>query len=386
MRILIVPSWYPTSRHPLSGIFVREQADALHSMHEVRVLYPNVLPRSARQRARRVVTRERGYVEEILDIPNRPLVWQFIYLRYLFRALRRIEREFGPDVVHCHVAVPAGWATALLRRAFHAPLILTEHSSEFGSWMRRPGLRWMARRAAAGVDLILCVSEGQRVLLKQTFPHSAPVAVVPNMVNTDRFMATPLPPTDRGFRALFVGLLETPQKGAPVLLQALASIRRSSSIRLHLDLVGDGALRGEYESQARQLGLESIVTFHGAQPNDVVARLLQQSHALVLPSLHEALPVTIIEALASGRPVISTRCGGPEYLIDANNGRIVEPGQVEPLAEAIVDVLAHLDRYDPAQIAAIGAARYGRRAVTTTITKIYEELSAGTRPRRVAAP
>lgn len=371
MRILITPSWYPTPTNPVNGIFIREQADALHKVHEVWVLYLEVLPRSQSRKPQHRFSRERGYIEEIIEVPNRCGIWQFTYLWYMLKALWRLHRRFSPDIIHCHIAVPAGWAVAMLRPFLRIPIVLTENSSEFGPWLGRPGLRWMARAAFSGVDVVIAVSEGLKLRIRQTFRQTGRIMIVPNIVDTSRFVPMPMPATFEGYRILFVGLLETPQKGVPVLLESLAQIRRGGKLQLHLDLVGDGALRSSYEAQAQQLGLEEVVTFHGLQSHEAIALRLQQSHALVLPSLHEALPLAIIEALVSGRPVISTRCGGPEYMLDTTNGLIVEPGRADLLAGAITDLLTHLDRYDPRRIAADASSRYSYSAVAYALNKIY---------------
>ncbi|HKP53257.1 MAG TPA: glycosyltransferase [Chloroflexia bacterium] len=374
MRILIIPSWYPTPRSPVTGIFVREQANALGQLHDVRVLYVDVLPRGTRRKSRRRVTRHRSYVEEIVEVPNLPGLWQFAYLWSLFCALRRLRRTFRPDVIHCHVAVPAGWGVAMLRTLFKLPVVLTEHSGEFVSWTRRFGLRWMARRAFQRVDTIITVGEVQKRLLKETFPHAAPIRVVSNMVDTARFVPAPFPPTDEEYRLLFIGLLDTKDKGLHHLLDALAQVEEKHGIPLHLTVVGDGLLRPDYAIQAARLGLGDNVTFVGIQPNSEVARLLRESHTLVLPSLYESQSVVVIESLASGRPVIATRCGGPEFLINDENGLVVEPGQAAPLAEAIANLLTHLDRYDPHAIAADAAKRYGQDTLVATLTEIYQAL------------
>src|SRR3954451_14083662 len=209
MRVLIIPSWYPTPAKPVSGVFVREQARALSRTHDVRVLYLHVLPRGEWRRPRRWVSREQGYVEEVVEVPNFPLLWQFLYLAYLVRAFARLRGRFRPDVVHCHVAVPAGWGGLLPRRLFQVPVVLTEHSSEFGPWLKRPGLRWMARRAFAGADVVIAVSEGQRQNILRDFGVARRVVVVPNVVDTGRFQPTPLLPTEDGYRLLFVGLMDT---------------------------------------------------------------------------------------------------------------------------------------------------------------------------------
>ncbi len=374
MRILIVPSWYPTPRNPVSGIFVREQARALGRSHEIRVLYLDVLPRNGRQASRRWTHKEPSFTEEYIEVPNRPLVWQFAYLWRMFLALRRLRREFRPDIIHCHVAVPAGWGVAMLRRVTKTPVVMTEHSSEFKSWMKRPGLRWMARRAFAGVNVTIAVSKGQKRLIENTFPGCVPVTVVPNMVDTTLFSPTSFLSHKEGYRLLFVGLLDTDQKGLHILLDALAQITQKGILSVHLDIVGDGVLRASYESQAHTLGVEEFVTFVGIKTHADIIQLFQRCHAFVLPSLHEALPLVIIEALASGRPVISTRCGGPEFMINSSNGLIVEPGHAASLADAITHLLNNLGRYDPQAISSDASKLYSREAVTATLTEIYDTL------------
>jgi len=374
MRILIVPSWYPTPRNPVSGIFVREQASALSRTHNVRLLYLDVLSRGEKRKARRWTSQEHGYVQEIVEVPNRPVIWQFTYLLQMLLALRKTVSEFRPDVIHCHVAVPAGWGVAMLRRLLRVPVVLTEHSSEFRSWMKRPGLRWMARQAFKKVDKIIAVSEGQEGLIRRTFPRAASITVVPNMVDTIRFAPSPYPSIADGYSILFVGLLDTDQKGLHILLDAIAQLKQSHNLPLHLEIVGDGILRPNYEAQADRLGISDVVTFMGTKSNIEVARLLRESHTLVLSSLHESQGLVVIESLASGRPVVATRCGGPEFLIDTTNGLVVEPRQPGQLAEAIARLLTNLEHYDPYSLSSEAAKHYSQAAVTASLTEIYREV------------
>jgi len=374
MRILIIPSWYPTPSNPVNGIFVRQQAEALGKAHDVRVLYLDVMPRGQRRRPKRYRNKTPGYTEEIIEVPNRLFLWQFTYLWYMLRSLLKLKREFKPDVIHSHVAVPAGWAVALLHPFLGVPIVLTEHTAEFDSWLKRPGQRCMAALAYGRADVVMPVSEGQRIRLQQSFRCRHRVEVVPNMVDTNRFTQTPFPPTQDGYRLLFVGLMETGQKGVPFLLEAISQIIEARQLRLHLDLVGGGKLLPEYKALAARQALNDFVTFHGIQPHAFIASLLAQTHALVLPSLQEALPVAIIEALVSGRPVISTRCGGPEALINTSNGLLVEPRNASELAVAIKKLLADIYSFDPNLIASEARKLFSHEAVATALTKVYEDV------------
>ncbi len=380
IRILILPSWYSTTTRPVSGIFVQQQADCLSKTHEVRVLYLDILQRRETRAPRRYIRQERGYIEEIIEVPNRPLLWQFSYLRRLRKAIAALRGQFDADIVHCHVAVPAGWGAVMLRAMGlfpKIPIVLTEHSSDVRSWLGRPGLRWMARQAFARADVVIAVSDGQKQRIKQAFPKTKDFSVIPNMVDTSRFVPTLMPPVQgNAYRLLFVGLMDTPQKGIPVLLDALVHIKEHTALTIHTDLIGDGALRTQYEAQAARLGLQEGVTFHGYKPPEAIAQYLLECHAFVLPSLHESQGVVVIEALVSGRPAVSTRCGGPEFLIDGSNGLIVGPGEPMPLAKAIIDVLSHLERYDPQQISADAVKRFSCEAVSAQLSALYSREAA----------
>ncbi len=377
MRILILPSWYPTPSKPVNGVFVRDQADLLHQTHDVRVLYLDVLPRGHRGRPIRRVSTKRGYVEQTVQVANRPLIWQFTYLLSLYREYLSLRKRFAPDLVHCHVAVPAGWAAITLRRVIKVPLLLTEHTGQFEPWLQRPGLRWMAQRAFSGADAVIAVGPGQQENLRRSFKRMRRIEIVPNAVDTASFVPTPMPHTNNGYRLLFVGLLDPPPvKGLHILLDALALVRQRGGPKVRLSVIGDGALRPQYERQAHQLGLNGAVAFLGFQPRAKIIQHLQQSHALVLSSLSESQSIVVLEALASGRPVVATRCGGPEYVIDETNGLTADPGSADSLADAILRLLTHLDRYDPWHIAARVEDEYSYQSINTKLSQIYSSLLA----------
>jgi glycosyltransferase involved in cell wall biosynthesis len=356
---------------------VREQVDALSGRIEVRVLFLDVMKRGDRRPAERSITRERGYAEERVEVPNFPGLWQSAYSVAICRELQRIRREFAPQVVHAHTAVPAGWSTALVNNPAGAPLVLTEHSSEFESWMRRPVLRWMARTAFRRADVVVAVSEGQRRRIVSTFRRTRRLMVIPNMVDTDFFASWPMPGTKNGFRLLLVGLMDTDQKGVHILLDALDLVARGGKIStpIRVTVAGDGALRPRYEEQAQRLGLGEMVHFAGLRTQAEIARLLDDSHALVMPSLHESAGMALLQAMAVGRPAVVTRSGGPEFYIGKQGGLVVEPGDANALATGIVTLLTNLDRYEPTRIAERTRALYGREAVTGRLLALYERLA-----------
>ena len=156
-------------------------------------------------------------------------------------------------------------------------------------------------------------------------------------------------PREGPVRALCVASLQE-YKGHAVLLEALAGAPALE--RVELELVGSGPLRAELEDRVQRLGLSQRVRFAGSVPEDVVRSLLERADLLVLPSVvardgqMEGLPVVLMEALASGVPVVATRLSGvPELVEDERTGLLAAPGDAADLRDALERVVS--GRFEP---------------------------------------
>lgn len=127
------------------------------------------------------------------------------------------------------------------------------------------------------------------------------------------------------------------QKGLPLLVTAAARIAATHDFVI--DVIGDGEGRAMLEEQVERLGLTGRVRLLGWRSSEDVRKALTASRAMVLPSFAEGLPVVLMEALALGRPVISTSIAGIPELVDHRNGWLVPAGSVDALAEAMTAVL-----------------------------------------------
>lgn len=164
---------------------------------------------------------------------------------------------------------------------------------------------------------------------------------------------TALPPIEHGKRPaklIFVGRV-VELKGMAVLLEALQTVR-SSNPDTTLTVVGDGPDRASFEAAAKKAGLGKAVDFVGSKSQAEVAELLSQSDIFVLPSFAEGVPVVLMEAMASGLPVVTTTVGGISELVeDEVNGFLLRPGDPVDLADALNRLID-----DPELRARFGAA------------------------------
>jgi glycosyltransferase involved in cell wall biosynthesis len=309
-----------------------------------------------------------------------------LYLSSALAAYRRLRAGgFRPDVIHAHV-YGAGVPAALVAGRTEVPLVITEQFTGFPRrTLRRPEVL-KARYAYGRAARALPVSEDLREAMR-SYGIDARFEVVPNVVDTSLFF----PPEDSkdenvARRLIFVGNLEPLQhKGFPTLLQALNRLHELRR-EWQLDVIGDGSERTAYEASAAALGLREKVHFHGPQSKPVIAEMMRAADLFVLPSRFDNLPCVIVEALASGLPVVSTTVGGIPELVDERSGKLVAPDDPGALAEALDGTLDELAKYDRRAIAATAHDRYSLEVVGNHLSRIYDSVLAEPRVHAVRLP
>lgn len=385
MKLFVLPSWYPSAAQPMAGLFVRDQVAALaadasmkivvggwgHHDGALSVRQPATSLAALRWRVRaRPAWRDAGTWHEF----NTPrLSWSLRIglggVRGLLQASRgnlAQAREFlgGIDLIHAHVGFPAGWIAAELARETGLPYVLTEHMSPFPvPQLLQRGAPVAALRAAyAGAAATVAVSPALAGRIRALgLPCSD---VVPNAVDTERFALQALPHANP-FVLLTLGTL-TRQKGVDVLLAAFA---RWHAPQAQLHIGGDGPERAALERQAQALGIAARVRFLGALAPGAVPAAMAACHVFVLASRHETFGVVLAEALASGRPVLATRCGGPQAIVGAGDGLLVPPEDAAALAAALQQ-MAGLS-FDATALRARAVERFSRAAVARQLMAIY---------------
>jgi glycosyltransferase involved in cell wall biosynthesis len=296
-----------------------------------------------------------------------PVVSYFIHLWSVLQAFRRIvSRGFQPHVIHAHI-YEAAFPATLVGRLHNIPVVVTEHTSEFPRQVLTRSERWRAHLGLGSARIVMPVSRFlQRSI--EAYGLTPRFAVVPNVVDTGLFS----PKAHAGVhgsprRLLVVGLLDaSPIKGLTHLFDALRRLKMKRN-DWHLDVVGDGPGREEYEHLVQQLGLSGKVTFCGLKSKEEVAPYMRQADLFVLPSLLETFSVVTAEALATGTRVLTTRCGGPEECVKDDVGLAVAGA----LCEGLEYVFDHLKDFSPAHISDYAAQRFGPESVGRQIQEVY---------------
>ena len=344
MHILEIPSFFT----PYGGEFCLDQARALKAVgHEVRIL-SNVqlgvtiglkgylfLPYRRYEHLRDGITVCQSFQRGV------PMVIRWNVRRWVRIVCSMFEdyvNKYGvPDVLHAHCSKWAGYAAMQISRKYHIPYVITEHLSrlvfekEFGP---APSDTWqipLLKEAYEKANLVIPVSEELVENIACYFGKNYRWQAVSNTIDTDFFHYQARKPlSGRPFR--FCCLANNwPMKGYDILIPAFRQLRElGKNVELHI------AGRGTDSAEFRSSLSDGMIT-HGLINKEAVRELLYQSDALVLASRSEVQPLSLLEAMSTGIPVISTECV-PQSLRIEGGSTIVPIDDVRALAEAMSDV------------------------------------------------
>jgi glycosyltransferase involved in cell wall biosynthesis len=382
MHILFIPKWYPDHRDPQLGDFLRKQAIAVSGHARVSVLHVAPDHNLKGTPIQRVVEAD-GIWELHCHYPVaktgpallRKLLNLPVYWRTAMNGFARVVRERGmPDLGHVHILVrPAVLALALKRR-YGMPYIISEQSSEYldGTFAAKGAahLRF-CRHLFAQAAAITAVSAwlGDRLVeLGLTRSYTAVPNVIPGL---DRA----LPPAGDPRHFTVVADLVDKTKNVSGVLRALAMARKQQPA-LRLTVIGDGPDRSMLEDLMHRLGLTDAVEFRGRLANHQVLDHVATTGCVIINSNVETFSVVTGEALALGKPVIATRCGGPIAFVTPENGLLINTRDDAALCAALLSMSAAGERYSPARIRASVNERFSYDAVGRAFMNVYSRATA----------
>lgn len=265
-----------------------------------------------------------------------------------FRAMRRLKRRFGFDLIDAHFAYPDGYAATLLGKWLGVPVTVTLRGTEI-RLSRRLLRRRLIRKALTRAARVFAVAESLKRHAVSLGIDTGKVRVVGNGVDMDKFHLLPqraarrrlgLPP---GAPVLVSvgGLVE--RKGFHRVIGCLPELRRAFPDLRYL-IVGGTSAEGDWEQrlrrQAEALGLGESVAFLGEQPPEALSAILSAADVFVLATRMEGWANVFLEAMACGLPVVATRVGGNEEVVCRPElGTLVPFGDGPALCRAIADAL-----------------------------------------------
>lgn len=313
----------------------------------------------------------------------------------IWRALARLVKKHQVDVIQTHILRSLDFLVLFLRYATPLRVVLwTFHNVSFEltasqlpkyPWMLGPkklSHRLLYRLTSRLVDGFVAVSDDvKKAMLEIIGPIGDKVVVICNGVDTQKYQQMVDKPFVRNQLGLaadsrLITLVATlkEQKGHRYLIEALASIVPQHP-DVHVLFIGDGPLRGELQLQVKRLDLNDHIHFLGNRQD--VPELLAASDLFILPSLWEGLSMALLEAMATGLPIVASEVSGTtQAMVPGETGLLVPPGDASKLAGAIAELLSDRGRAQTMGAAAKRSveAKFGARKQADEHLALYQQL------------
>lgn len=380
MHVLIYSHAYPNPVEEYRSAFVREIIRFLPTDIKVTVLAP--IPYFLGRRRGKPETvvpqvRHDEIGEKIVEVfhPRYPLlpknylrpIMGFLEAIFTFRCLRSIHVQHHIDLIHVNWVFPNGIAVYYLTRLIQIPYIVTEHQGSIADLLAIKYYNRLIRKAYNNSNRLIIVSESLLKPLQMITDHLPQPIVITNGVDIQRFGL--VTKSSKLSKLVFIGNL-IPGKGVDNLLYAFEKLKNSGK-EFHLDIIGKGDQATYLANLVKKLQLTELVSFKGVIHPDEIPLLLINYDLLILPTLVESFGIVLIEAMASGIPVLSTLSGGPEYIVTNVVGYLVKPGSVDALVEGIEDIDKRWESFRPEAIREYCRKRYDLTELCVKLANVY---------------
>ncbi len=316
------------------------------------------------------------YFHEV-EVRPYPLFDHSPYTLALASKMAEVAEQRGLDLLHCHYAIPHS-VSAFLAKSMLAPkrlpVVTTLHGTDITLVGSDRSYLPITKFSIDQSDGVTAVSQFLREATHSTFGTRHEIEVIYNFVNCDLYK----PSVNGELRAFYAPTGEKivihlsnfrAVKRPTDVVHIFARIRKQLSAVLLM--VGDGPERSSAEYTARHLGVEPYVQFLGKRDN--IEELMGSADLLLLPSENESFGLVALEAMACEVPVVVSRVGGlPEVITDGVEGYLVEPLNVDKMAECAISVLSDENRRR--EMGANGRASARRRFCTSMIIPQYEDF------------
>lgn len=381
MKILVIPSWHPTPEKPLRCNWILPHITALREAgHDVFVLHVDL----------DVVNEVKNITHENVNYRNIKYIYhkhsvkcnKYYRTRFFYKSVldsyaeklqdlyKEIEESWGkPDVIHAHVSLPAGYGAAKLGMKNIIPVVVTEHYSGFESdakfWWR---VGCFVKQMGSNIQGFYAVSPGfaKRIMATGLIEVSG---TLPNPIDTDLFFPLEQKAESEFFRIVITGNLSK-LKGVDILFQALSLLL--GKLNWSLTVLGDYQQKIKFRKWLDNPEFSKRVNLLGKISQKELVNIYSNSDLYIVASRVETANVSMLEAMACGIPVITTRCGAPETLINDSVAIVVPPEDPQAMAIAILTMSNSIEKYKKEQLREFVVCNYSKKSVVDKMITAYK--------------
>jgi glycosyltransferase involved in cell wall biosynthesis len=357
----------------MNGDFVQRHAKSVSLYSNVACLH--VIRDKNLDKKYRLIENSEGNFNEILIYFNSKVFSRLFYLYYYFKGFRYIQNKFGkPDIIHANVLYPIGIVSFLISFFYKIPYVITEHWTGYAkgvfnqlSFVKKKLYRHFGRKAKK----IMPVTHDLKMLMIESGIQGE-YEIVPNVVETDVFKLEEQRSADIK-EILHVSNLNDDHKNVSGILRAIANLKEFRQDFVLKIIHSEENLELVRLSNSLEL-TDKYVQFCGKKKYNEVAEYMSNSAFLVLFSNFENLPCVIIEAFASGLPVLSTNVGGISDHVNEKRGVLISKGDEDELVAKMNYMLDHYGKFDKTLMHTYAKENFSYNNIGKKYYSIYKEL------------
>jgi glycosyltransferase involved in cell wall biosynthesis len=392
MRVLIIPSFYPTVDEPNRGVFFQKQAEAcVRDDVEIHVLYyelrslkkiksftnwSNIFQTRASRENSLFVYRCHAWNL----IPTKYKLGRKIWVKASYRLFEQYIKSYGlPDVIHVQSAFEAANLAYQIKQKYNIPYFINEHSTriKLGSFSDKELISY--KKLFDNAYCVVAVSKSLKTLIAEKFSvNGLHIQVIPNFINTDFFLPIYQNHTNDHFTFLTVCFLEKKKRVERLVDAFYTAFKNDDTVRLIIG--GEGPERAHITDKIANYNLQDKVKLLGALSQTRVRDEMRFCDCFVLPSDVETFGVVLIEAMSIGKPVISTISGGPENFINDKVGLIVQR-DLHAIANALITIKNNPEKFNRTIIRNYILENFSSKVVSDKVVKLYKEIAGVSIPQ-----
>jgi len=403
MHTFIIPSLYPNENCKIEGIFTKEQVTAFAKMRPnwrisislwgqgenyLVLRKPIKALTKLRDDRKREQKNARRLEPNCFEFLHYCTEWAPKFFNGNMRAvILANERNFlsaqemfgGVDIIHAHFSYPGGWIAKELSKKNKIPYIITEHVSPFPfeKYLKNKSLSNKVKAPLQKASAVIAVGPH---LAKQIIGCGLPEPVIiPNVIDESFFLPGACEKKANGSYTFFTLGRFSPDKGFQDLLEGINILMKRLPLSERESLVfkiggGGGEEEAKLKNFAEENGISKYIDWLGCLSREEARDYFQECDCFVLTSMHESFGVVYVEAMACGKPVIATKCGGPESFINRENGILVEVGKPDQIANALEAMMRGTSSFNSQVIRESFLNRFSREVVVQKIEALYQEI------------
>lgn len=384
MNVLLLPSWFPTKIDQITGIFILRHAKAIALKHQVNIAFAKrndtqldvfVIEHFKDENLHQYICYYKG--------TNAPIIGRLInFMRYLLawqKAIKKARQQQKTDIIHLHVVWPVGLVYLLMKGLHKIPLHITEHWSGYleadGEFKKQLINRWVSKKVFRKAISVTVVSKPNQAAIIHHELHQK-VQLISNVVDSCfRFEEIELP---KQLTFLHVSSLVEREKNIHAMLSGFAQFCKENKTKAKLIIVGGENRIDDFREEIHQMTAQDMeIVYRGNLLPTEIAKLMIESHALLLPSHFEGQPVVVLEALCCGLPVIASAVGAIPECVNNENGILMEGNDAMHIFESMNTFSSRYLDFDRKKIAMNAQKLYTPERIAMQFDSIYKEMYQG---------